>query len=136
MTRAIRLWGAMLVAIVLTVSACGGDADLTAQTWTLVEVNGVPAVADGIATLTFEDGALTGNGGCNNFQTTYAIDGSSMTVTSPIAATMMACSPDVTQQETAVFGALENTETYSISGSELELIGASGNTLATYTSES
>lgn len=128
----------MLGALAVTLSACGGDdAGLSAQTWTLTEVGGEPAVATAIATLTFaDDGTLSGNTGCNDFTTSYEVDGSSLTVTQPVAATLRACEEPVMNQETAVFEALAATTKFSISGSELQLLDGSGATLARYAAES
>jgi heat shock protein HslJ len=128
----------VLAVIAVTFSACGGDdAGLSAQTWTLTEVGGEPAVAATIATLTFaDDGTLSGNTGCNNFTTSYEVDGSALTVTQPAAATLRACEEPVMNQETAVFEALAGTTEFSLSGSELQLIGESGETRARYSAGS
>ena len=122
----------------LTLSACGGDdAGLAAQTWMLTEVGGEPAVPTALATLTFsDDGTVGGNTGCNDFTTSYEVDGSSLTVTQPAAATLRACEEPLMNQETSVFEALAATTEFSISGSELQLIGDSGETLARYSAES
>lgn len=132
--RLMLMFGALAVAF----SACGGDnAGLSAQTWTLTEVGGEPAVATALATLTFaDDGTLIGNTGCNNFTTSYEVDGSSLSVIQPAAATLQACAEPVMNQETAVFNALAATTAFAISGSELELIGESDETLARYSAES
>ena len=128
----------VLWALLATTTACGGsDADLTAQTWVLTEVGGVPATPNAIATLTFgDDGTLAGNTGCNSFSTSYAVDGSSLAITMPAAATLRACEGPLTDQETAVFRAIESTDAYVISGERLELLDSSGRTLATYSAES
>jgi putative lipoprotein len=128
----------MVSVLAMAVPGCGGDdSTLSAQTWTLTEVGSRPAVSTAIATLTFsEDGTLNGNTGCNNFTTTYEVDGSALTVTQPAAATLRACEEPVMDQETAVFEALAATTEFSISGSELELIGESGETVARYSAES
>ena len=128
----------LFVALAVTLSACGGDdVGLAAQTWTLTEVGGEAAVPTALATLTFsEDGTGSGNTGCNDFTTSYEVDGSSLTVTQPAAATLRACEEPVMNQETAVFAALAATAEFSISGSELQLIGDSGETLARYAADS
>jgi putative lipoprotein len=128
----------VLGALLLVVPACGGDdVGLSAQTWTLTEVAGEAAVPTALSTLTFAaDGTLNGNTGCNDFTTSYEVDGSSLTVTQPAAATLRACEEPLMNQETAVFDALAATAGYVISGSDLELIGESGDTLARYSAES
>jgi heat shock protein HslJ len=128
----------VLWALVAATTACGGsDADLTAQTWVLTEVAGAAAAPNAIATLTFaDDGTLSGNTGCNSFSTSYAVDGSSLAITMPAAATLRACEGPLTNQETALFETMESTDAYVISGQRLELLDASGRTLATYSAES
>lgn len=120
----------------LLIGACGGtDLDLSGQTWTLTEVAGAPATDLTIATLTFTDGTVGGNTGCNDFTGSYQLDGSSLTIAQPMAATTRACQGSVMDQETAVFDALAATTAFSISGSELTLLDESGNELAKYSAE-
>ena len=133
-----RRWALVLSAFLLIMTGCGNDGlDLSAQTWMLVEVDGAPAVPTGIATLSFaDDGTLSGNTGCNSFTGSYEIDGSSLTIASPLASSLRACDEEIMSQETAVLQALESTSRFSISGSELELIDDSNKTLARYSAES
>jgi heat shock protein HslJ len=126
----------VLPVIVLTLAACGSSAGLTDQTWMLTEVGGTPAVETAISTLTFTDGTITGNTGCNGFSTTYEESGSSMVINPAIAATLMACDPAVMTQEASLFEAFANTAKFEISGSELQLMDDAGGTLARYSSES
>jgi heat shock protein HslJ len=102
----------------------------------LTEVGGAPAVETAISTLTFTDGTITGNTGCNGFSTTYEETGSSMVIDPAIAATLMACDPPVMTQEASLFEAFANTAKFEISGSELQLMDDAGGTLARYSSES
>ena len=126
----------VLPVIVLTLAACGSSAGLTDQTWMLTEVGGTPAVETAISTLTFTDGTITGNTGCNGFSTTYEESGSSMVINPAIAATLMACDPAVMTQEAALFEAFANTAKFEISGIALQLMDDKGGTLARYSSES
>lgn len=132
----IRRWTVLLPLIVLTLAACGSSAGLTNQTWTLTEVGGTTAVETAISTLTFTDGTITGNTGCNGFRTTYEKTGTSMVIDPAIAATLMACDPVVMTQEAALFEAFGNTAKFEISGSGLRLMDDAGGTLARYSSES
>jgi heat shock protein HslJ len=94
--------------------------------------NAVASVAEG-ATLTAEftaDG-VSGNGGCNQFNGPYTIDGQNITI-GPLASTRMAC-PDeeLQQQETDFFAALELATTFQVTGDRLDLFRDGGTYAAT-----
>ncbi len=91
--------------------------DLTPQLvdklWVLVAYGDAtnPTVVEEGTTVTAvfaTDGSLTGSGGCNNYNSTYQLEGDKITV-GPIASTMMACEKGM-DQETAVFSALQNAQ--------------------------
>jgi heat shock protein HslJ len=71
-------------------------------------------------TLVSED-QVTGIASCNNYFTSYEVDGSSLRITSPIGTTLMMCEEDVMQQERAFLGALETSKSYKINGNTLEI---------------
>ena len=74
------------VELVLTAGggSTGGDASLTGTAWSLVDLDGEPAVASDGMTVTFgEDGAIDGFGGCNQIFGDYTVDGSTITVVGP-----------------------------------------------------
>ncbi len=73
------------------------------------------------ATAKFSEGKITGKASCNNYFTSYEVDGSSLRITSPIGSTMMMCEEDVMLQETAFLSALETSKSYKISGNTLEI---------------
>jgi heat shock protein HslJ len=106
-------------------------ASLTGGTWQATLLNNgkeaVTGVVEGstITAIFGTDGSLTGNGGCNNYNTTYKTDGNKITI-APAASTMMACAEDVSSQEANYFNALTKATTYSISNGELELRDDSG----------
>ncbi|MEZ4770063.1 MAG: META domain-containing protein [Caldilineales bacterium] len=81
------------------------------------------------------DGSVPGSDGCNNFSTTYTEDGSSLTITQPMASTMMACEDVVMAQAAAVTAVLTTTTDFSIAEDQLTLI-AGDETLATFTAVS
>ncbi len=102
--------------------------DLAGTSWEVVNFyNGNQAIV-GVITdtnLTAEfgkDGALSGNGGCNNFSGSYTVDGQKIKI-GPLASTMMACSdPEgVMDQEAQYLAALQMAETYQLEGQVLEL---------------
>ncbi len=104
---------------------------LTSGTWNAVNVNNgkeavVGLVADSKITAIFKsDGTLSGNAGCNNYNTTYKTDGNKIKI-EPAASTMMACEEDVMAQEFQYLKALENASVYSIQNTRLEFRDAQG----------
>ena len=78
----------------------------------------------GDATLTADfadDGTLSGNAGCNNYNGPYEIDGDSISI-GPLAGTKMACtSEELTTQETDYLAALELATSFSVTGDRLDL---------------
>jgi D-alanyl-D-alanine carboxypeptidase len=85
-------------------------ADLNGTSWTLLEPNGdQPAPADGGVTISFQEGRISGFGGCNNYTGSFSLGDVNPFVmtTGPIAATKKSCPDPVASQETAFFTALE-----------------------------
>ena len=90
-------------------------------------------VAGTEVTATFAgDGTLSGNGGCNTYNTGYTVDGDALVVDGAIATTKMACEPDVMDQEVAYLAALAETATFGIEGSTLPLSDADGGFLLSF----
>ncbi|MFT3851268.1 MAG: META domain-containing protein [Ilumatobacteraceae bacterium] len=76
--------------------------------------------------MTFADGSVSGNAGCNNFNGSVTVDGDSLTF-GPLASTMMACTKDaLTQQETDFLAALKNTASFSARGDTVTLLAEDG----------
>jgi heat shock protein HslJ len=102
--------------------------DLAGTSWEAVNFfNGNQAIVGAITgtTLTAEfgkDGTLSGNGGCNNFNGPYTVDGDKIKI-GPLASTMMACAePEgVMEQESQYLAALQMAETYQVEADVLEL---------------
>ncbi len=115
---------------------------LTGTTWQLTSFNnglgGVTSVIEGteITAVFGEDGTLSGNAGCNNYNTGFTTDGSNITINAAIASTMMACEDAIMMQETAYLAALPNAATFTIQGDTLELRHATGSLIASYTAVS
>jgi len=93
------------------------------RTWVVEEMNvdgATTAPADGVTSYAiFEDGAIAGGAGCNNYNGAYTTDGSSMTI-GPVAATRMFCEGAM-DQETAYFILLDQVDSYKVSGNDLTL---------------
>jgi heat shock protein HslJ len=99
---------------------------LAGTTWSATGINNgkeavTSLVADTTVTAEFsEDGTLSGNAGCNTYNGTYEVSGTSLTI-GPLATTKKACKPDVNEQEANYLAALSRVTTYTIRGDQLEL---------------
>jgi heat shock protein HslJ len=86
-------------------------ADLNGTRWTLLEINeGQPALPNTEVTASFQDGKISGSGGCNRYTTGFSLgnDNPFAMTASPLVATQKACPEPILSQETAYFTALQN----------------------------
>jgi heat shock protein HslJ len=61
-----------------------------------------------------DDGSLTGNDGCNDYSTTYEVDGESISIAPEIASTRMACASEaLAEQSQQYYAALAAATTWS-----------------------
>ncbi len=115
---------------------------LTGTNWVAISYNNgrqaVVSVLGGteITAVFGEDGSLTGSAGCNNYMTSYQVDGNAMTI-EPAATTRMFCGePEgVMEQEAEYLAALTTTATYDIRGDKLELRTADGALVASFVNQ-
>lgn len=99
---------------------------LAGPTWLLEDLAGRGVIDNSHVTLQFlADGKVAGSGGCNRYNGSAAIKGSTITFT-PMASTMMACAPALMDQETRFFAALTKADTVSIDKTGALLIGVKG----------
>ncbi len=104
---------------------------LVGTTWSATGVNngrgGVQSLVAGteITALFGEDGTLSGNDGCNDYNASYTVDGDSIEI-SMGPSTLMACPEEIMTQASAYQAALGNATTFSVSGDRLELRDADG----------
>ncbi len=112
----------------------GADEILGAWNLTSYYTGDAVTSVSGDATLTAEFAAdgVSGNGGCNQFNGPYTVDGQNVTI-GPLASTRAAC-PDeaLQQQETAYFAALEMATTFQVTGDRLDLFRDGGTYAATF----
>lgn len=112
-------------------------AALTGTTWLLTAYSEgaglVAASSNAEVTAVFgEDGQLAGSASCNNYTTSYQLDGESITL-GAVATTRRACAdPTLAQQELAYLDALQRSTGYEISGDQLTLLDAEGLRTATF----
>jgi heat shock protein HslJ/uncharacterized lipoprotein YbaY len=81
---------------------CGGDPASLLQggEWVVEDIAGAGIVDGSRATLNFgADGELAGSGSCNRYSGSYTLTGEGLSVSSKTAMTMMACVPELMQQE-------------------------------------
>jgi heat shock protein HslJ len=103
---------------------------LEGVTWEVTGFNNnrhavISLVADAPITLSFEQGTVSGNAGCNTFWAPYSADGNRVKI-GPAATTRKACSEERMGQERAFLAALESAVTWSLEGGVLDMHRADG----------
>ena len=93
---------------------------LVGSEWELRDLGGTPVLEDNSSpTLSFVDpGRVTGNGSCNRYGGSAELGEGTIKV-GPLAATKMACAPEVDAQERAYLAALQNESRLELVGREL-----------------
>lgn len=86
---------------------------LTSTDWQLESVDGAPLSAGTSASLRFENGQVSGNGGCNRFGGSYSQNGPALTF-GDIMATRMACDVPRMELELRVHDRLRQVDGYVI----------------------
>ena len=130
----------LAICIFITLSACS-SADssqaLTESIWVLTELNGQAPLPGTTITAEFsEDGKVGGSAGCNNYNTTYSVNGNEIEFGEHAATTMMACPDPIMQQERDYLAVLMNTATFEIKDDGLILYDSDGTTLAVFAAQS
>jgi heat shock protein HslJ len=105
------------------------SSELTGSSWRLVSLDGNAHVGAALGgqsvTLIFSSNTEAGgSGGCNSFGGSYEANASTGTISfSELVSTLIACEEPIMSVETAYFEALNATQSYSISGSQLTISG-------------
>lgn len=106
---------------------------LTGTRWSVIQYNDfsggiVTLLPDTTITIDFgAGGQLGGNAGCNNFTSSFQVDGNAVTVGPPGTTSLLCAEPEgIMEQETAFLNALQASATYRSDGSTLELVTAAG----------
>jgi heat shock protein HslJ len=79
----------------------------------------------------FENGQLTGSGGCNQFFADYTIEGEKLTL-GVMGSSKMACGDEIDQREAVFLGALTQAASYRLERATLTLLDANGNALMSF----
>lgn len=139
-----RTVGALLLLVAVLLAACSpSDEGATAATglplegtpWTLLSYDDGGSLTDvdqGVeATALFEEGQVSGSGGCNRFTAGYTREGDALTI-DPAATTLMACPEPASSVEAAVLAALDRTASFATDEATLTLSDADGTTLLVF----
>jgi len=125
--------GSMTILLLAACSTSGSSQDLTGNIWLLSELNGRAPITGTTITAEFdEEGRVAGSSGCNNYSTSYIVDGNQLTFSEPMASTMMACPELLMEQERNYTQALADTAEFEIINDELILKDPNGNELARF----
>ena len=95
-------------------NGCAGDpAALLAGDWTVTRLDTAPLPAGVNVTLSFSDGRVAGNSGCNRLSGGYALTGEGLSFTA-IATTRMACPAPQMETEQSVLAAFASITRFDI----------------------
>jgi len=116
----------LLALAVLPTPPAFAQADVAGTRWRVEEIAGAPApAADATEFVILPDGRVAGNAGCNRFTGAGAFAQGVMRI-GPLAATRMACAPDVMEQERRLLDALAQATRYETRADVLALRDAAG----------
>lgn len=91
--------------------------------WTVISVDGSMSTTGRVATLRFSsDGRISGRSFCNRFTGRYSVDGRALAV-GQLAATRMACIPEVMAEEQRLLDALAVVTQWVVGSDTLTLSG-------------
>lgn len=113
----------------LALTACGGDGDgeggagepldLEGKTFTATEISGWVPVTGTTIELTFEDGRVAGQAGCNTLTGGATWTDQQLLLEGPMASTMMACERGLEAQDQWLIALLESDPRLSLDGGTL-----------------
>jgi heat shock protein HslJ len=125
-----------LLAGCATMTSAAEAPSLDGTAWVLFDLPGHALVPGSSVTLQFADGHLSGSDGCNRYSGSYSVQGATLAVPANLASTQMACDPGLMDQARAYVSALRAAKSYRVSADRLELLSATGLTLATLAAQS
>ncbi|MGB7874884.1 MAG: META domain-containing protein [Anaerolineales bacterium] len=116
----------------MLLSSCGtiaGD-PLDGTAWELYTYGSTHPIEGSITTISFENGQLSGRGGCNQYGGEYQISGSTIRL-DKLYMTEMAClSPEgIMQQEQDFLQYLGDAQRFEMTEGQLQIYGTDGETL-------
>jgi heat shock protein HslJ len=93
-----------------------------------------PIAGTQITALFGSDGTVSGTDSCNNYTAPYTVSGNSLQVGMP-AQTGMACADDIALQAQSYIAALQQAQSYQVSGNQLTIFGNSEQKLLQYVAQ-
>ncbi|MET0866070.1 MAG: META domain-containing protein [Nakamurella sp.] len=103
-------------------SAASGASELDGVTVIATEVSGAYTIVPGSTiSLTFKDGRVAAQAGCNNISGAYTVKGDVLSVTPQMVSTMMACEPALMDQDTWLSAFLSSSPTWTYTDGTLTL---------------
>lgn len=109
-----------------TVPASGSDSpsdSLDGRSFVSAQVDGYDLVPDSFITISFDDGSVSVNAGCNTMFGAYTTDGDVLSAPA-LAMTMMACEPALMTQDTWISALISSDPTFTIEGDTLTITGS------------
>jgi len=106
---------------------------LANTTWQLqaTEVNGLVPAGVSVTAFFSSDGSLSGNGGCNSYNTSYTINGQALSIQMPLT-TGALCGDPADGVEQVYFSLLPQAASFEINGNQLIIRNSSGQEILRY----
>jgi len=115
-----RLLALGIVITLLSIAGCASEVVGPEGEWVLESYgDGETPPAGLTASATFEDGEVTGSGGCNNYFGSYETDGSVITI-GPVGSTEMWCEGAMDLEQAFLTG-ITTAETFKVKDGELRI---------------
>ena len=106
------------------VPTSGSDSTgLDGQSFVSTAVEGYDLVPDSAITISFQDGSLSINAGCNTMFGGYSVDGDVISAPT-LAMTQMACDEALMQQDTWISALMSSDPTFALDGDTLTITGS------------
>ncbi len=134
-----RIYSIMFVLLLLftgCINSGNEEPQLMGKVWKLQSLDGKPAIEDKLVSLEFkEDGNIGGTAGCNNYFSSYELDGGSLSF-GVVGSTEMYCNDEsVMDQELKYLNALGSVKGYKFDGTSLKFLDTDGHALMQFKSE-
>jgi len=118
-----------------TIGASADSPPLDGSAWILTSLGGRAPPTGVTATARFEGSRVQGTNGCNRYSAPVVIQGTKVEISPNAATTNMACPPENMKLADAFMIALASARSYRIGSHQLELLGADGMVLATFSAQ-
>jgi heat shock protein HslJ len=100
------------------------DSDsLDGRSFVSTQVDGYDLVPDSVIRVSFDDGSVSVNAGCNTMFGAYTIDGDVLSAPT-LAMTMMACDQALMTQDTWISALISSNPTFTVAGDTLTITGS------------